>query len=271
MSPIQLRLQRRVDHPAADLRAGRGQRVHVLDVERGQLVRRCAGRGRLWAMNAWNASAVVAKPPGTETPSLRQLADHLAERGILAADLGQVGQTQVVQPQDAGRSRRHSGIAGTGPGSRPARERQFSAIRAKWRARRVVRCLQPRSLRHRDSRHDRTCRTIFYVSDGTGITAETIGHSVLTQFDGVAFRHLPHPVRRRRRQGARRRRCASRPPYARHGARPIVVNTIIDPQLSDIVAESGALMLDVFAPFIGPLEDELGAPALIARRARRTA
>ena len=30
-------------------------------------------------------------------------------------------------------------------------------------------------------------RTIFYVSDGTGITAETIGHSVLTQFDAVAF------------------------------------------------------------------------------------
>ena len=30
-------------------------------------------------------------------------------------------------------------------------------------------------------------RTIFYLSDGTGITAETIGHSVLTQFDDVAF------------------------------------------------------------------------------------
>ncbi|MEO5625528.1 MAG: kinase/pyrophosphorylase, partial [Dokdonella sp.] len=30
-------------------------------------------------------------------------------------------------------------------------------------------------------------RTIFYVSDGTGITAETIGHSVLTQFDSVDF------------------------------------------------------------------------------------
>ena len=30
-------------------------------------------------------------------------------------------------------------------------------------------------------------RTIFYVSDGTGITAETIGHSVLTQFDDIDF------------------------------------------------------------------------------------
>ncbi len=30
-------------------------------------------------------------------------------------------------------------------------------------------------------------RPIFYISDGTGITAETIGHSVLTQFEGVDF------------------------------------------------------------------------------------
>jgi hypothetical protein len=30
-------------------------------------------------------------------------------------------------------------------------------------------------------------RTIFYISDGTGITAETIGHSVLTQFDDIEF------------------------------------------------------------------------------------
>ena len=30
-------------------------------------------------------------------------------------------------------------------------------------------------------------RPVFYVSDGTGITAETIGHSMLTQFSGMRF------------------------------------------------------------------------------------
>ena len=30
-------------------------------------------------------------------------------------------------------------------------------------------------------------RPVFYVSDGTGITAETIGHSLLTQFTGTVF------------------------------------------------------------------------------------
>ena len=32
-----------------------------------------------------------------------------------------------------------------------------------------------------------TIRPVFYVSDGTGITAETIGHSLLTQFSGFNF------------------------------------------------------------------------------------
>ena len=42
------------------------------------------------------------------------------------------------------------------------------------------------------------------------------------------------------------------------GARPIVVSSCVDPALSALIAESGALMLDVFAPFIEPLERELG-------------
>ena len=102
-------------------------------------------------------------------------------------------------------------------------------------------------------------RTIFYVSDGTGITAETIGHSVLTQFDSVTFDTYRLPFvddESKARSTALRIKTF----YAQSGVRPIVVNTIMDKKLSDIVAESGALMLDVFAPFIGPLETELGAP-----------
>ena len=102
-------------------------------------------------------------------------------------------------------------------------------------------------------------RTIFYVSDGTGITAETIGHSVLTQFDSVDFEtyRIPFVDAEDKAQIAAVRIKTT---YATSGARPIVVNTIMDKKLSDIVAESGALMLDVFAPFIGPLEIELGTP-----------
>ena len=49
-------------------------------------------------------------------------------------------------------------------------------------------------------------RPVFFISDGTGITAETIGHSLLTQFNGSEFRTLRIPFV----EGARRRRRDSR-------------------------------------------------------------
>lgn len=100
-------------------------------------------------------------------------------------------------------------------------------------------------------------RTIFYISDGTGITAETIGHSVLTQFESVDFDTYRIPFVDDE-DKARAATVRIKTAYATSGVRPIVVNTIMDVKLSDIVAGSGALMLDVFAPFLGPLEAELG-------------
>jgi len=106
-------------------------------------------------------------------------------------------------------------------------------------------------------------RPVFYVSDGTGITAETIGHSLLTQFNGVAFdtRRIAFVDSVEKAEAAvaeiQRAGTAS-------GTRPVVVNTVVDPDINRLLAESGALMLDVFAPFISPLEHELG----VSREAR---
>ena len=36
-------------------------------------------------------------------------------------------------------------------------------------------------------------RTVFFVSDQTGVTAETMGHSLLTQFDGLEFKQVTLP------------------------------------------------------------------------------
>ncbi|KFN46318.1 posphoenolpyruvate synthetase regulatory kinase/phosphorylase PpsR [Arenimonas composti] len=100
-------------------------------------------------------------------------------------------------------------------------------------------------------------RPIFYVSDGTGITAETIGHSLLTQFNGVSFdpRRIPFVDSVEKAEAAV---AEIRATGERAGCRPIVVNTVVDPDLNALLAESGALMLDLFAPFIAPLEQELG-------------
>ncbi len=100
-------------------------------------------------------------------------------------------------------------------------------------------------------------RPVFYVSDGTGITAETIGHSLLTQFAGTLFvtDRIPFvDTFDKARMAADEIRQAG----VQHGLRPVVVNSCVDPALNALLAESGALMLDVFAPFIEPLERELG-------------
>ena len=101
-------------------------------------------------------------------------------------------------------------------------------------------------------------RTVFFISDSTGITAETIGNSILAQFEGVQFdkHRLPFTDNAHKAEAAALR---IKTKYAQSGQRPIVVNTMADRALCEIVAASGALMLDVFAPFIGPLEEELGA------------
>ena len=100
-------------------------------------------------------------------------------------------------------------------------------------------------------------RPVFYVSDGTGITAETIGHSLLTQFTGTRFvsdrLSFIDSVERARDAAARIRAAAEL-----HGVRPVVINTCMDSEVGAALAESGALMLDVFAPFMAPLEQELG-------------
>ena len=100
-------------------------------------------------------------------------------------------------------------------------------------------------------------RRIFYISDGTGITAETIGHSVLTQFESVAFETMRIPFvdsYEKALDAAERVRVGG----IESGLRPVVVNTVVDSDLTRVLADSGALMLDVFAPFIAPLELELG-------------
>ncbi len=104
-------------------------------------------------------------------------------------------------------------------------------------------------------------RQVFYVSDGTGITAETIGHSLLTQFSGFTFKtdriSFVDDEEKARDAADRIRRAGER-----SGIRPIVINSCVDSHLSALLAESGALMLDVFAPFIEPLERELGTNRL---------
>lgn len=99
-------------------------------------------------------------------------------------------------------------------------------------------------------------RTVFFVSDQTGVTAETLGHSLLTQFDGLRFRGVTVPFMNTRDKA---NECVRRINLTAEveGSRPIVFATMVQDDLRDIIAESHGLVLDFFGAFIGPLEREL--------------
>lgn len=99
-------------------------------------------------------------------------------------------------------------------------------------------------------------RTVFFVSDGTGITAETFGHSVLTQFD-LKFKQIRLPfvdTVDKAHDAVRKINDA----FQREGNRPIVFSTLVKAELSAVVFKSQGLHMDLIQTFVAPLEQELG-------------
>ena len=101
-------------------------------------------------------------------------------------------------------------------------------------------------------------RTVFFISDGTGITAETLGHSLLTQFEDLRFRQIRIPFVSTLAQALECQQQISRA-TATDGIRPIVVSTLVDANIGKVLRETDALFLDFFEAFIVPLENELGS------------
>ena len=100
-------------------------------------------------------------------------------------------------------------------------------------------------------------RTVFVVSDGTGITAEMLGHSLLTQFEGIDFHQITIPFVDSLAMAAE---CVARVRAAasHDAARPIIFSTLVDAEVRDAVRAADVYMLDFFEMFLDPLEAELG-------------
>ncbi|HEX7812084.1 MAG TPA: pyruvate, water dikinase regulatory protein [Burkholderiales bacterium] len=100
-------------------------------------------------------------------------------------------------------------------------------------------------------------RTAFFVSDRTGITAEMLGHSLLTQFDQVSFIEitLPFVDSLEKAQDAVQQINAA---GAKDGVRPLVFSTLVDPTLSSAIQLANGKYIDCFQVFIAPIEAELG-------------
>lgn len=99
-------------------------------------------------------------------------------------------------------------------------------------------------------------RTVFFVSDGTGITAETFGHSVLTQFE-LRFKQVRLPFIDTLDKAHDAVREINDACY-RDGKRPIVFSTLVKSELSSVVRQSKGMHMDLIQTFVEPLEQELG-------------
>jgi regulator of PEP synthase PpsR (kinase-PPPase family) len=113
-------------------------------------------------------------------------------------------------------------------------------------------------------------RTVFFVSDQTGITAETMGHSLMTQFDGIEFRQVTVPFISTVDKAIEAVRKIDL--VASKRARPIVFSTLVQEDVRNVVRGSSGFFLDFFDPFLAPLENELKTQSThIASRTHRMA
>ena len=102
-------------------------------------------------------------------------------------------------------------------------------------------------------------RTVFFVSDRTGITAEMLGNSLLSQFEEFQFHRLTIPFVDSPDKVAAVVLQVNRV-AASDGQPPIVFSSVVDEAASETIRRQvNALTLDLFQIFIAPLEAELKA------------
>ena len=100
-------------------------------------------------------------------------------------------------------------------------------------------------------------RTVFVISDGTGITAETFGTALMAQFDITPrIVRIPFVVTVYKAHQAVRQINHS---GEVEGKNPIVFSTLVNPDVVAVVTQHcKGLLMDMFGTFVQPLEDELG-------------
>lgn len=99
-------------------------------------------------------------------------------------------------------------------------------------------------------------RPVFFVSDGTGITAETLGTTLLTQFDGLDFKKSTLPFINT--VDKARSTVGFIDFVASQGLRPMVFSTTVNEEVRAILRTSKALFADLFDTYIHAMEEELG-------------
>lgn len=100
-------------------------------------------------------------------------------------------------------------------------------------------------------------RTAFFISDGTAITAETLGRAILSQFASVPFetRVLPYVDSLERAEDAVEQINTA---YQRDGLLPLVFDTIVSPDIREKINSAHSCNLDMYEGLIGRVAEETG-------------
>ncbi len=101
-------------------------------------------------------------------------------------------------------------------------------------------------------------RTAFFISDGTGLTAEALGRSLLSQFGHIDFEQITIPYVNSQ-QEAQAAIAKINKTAEQTGCRPIIFDTIVNQDIRAQITACKGFMIDIFTAFISPLEKELGS------------
>lgn len=99
-------------------------------------------------------------------------------------------------------------------------------------------------------------KTIIYLSDGTGITAETVGHSLLTQFKDVSIRSVTIPYV----DSVDKAKLALdkiNTIYEQDQSIPIIIATLVNNEVNEIINQSKGKMFELYDILLDPFAKSL--------------
>lgn len=101
---------------------------------------------------------------------------------------------------------------------------------------------------------------VYFISDGTGITVETLGHSLLTQFEQLEFDQVTIPYVNTP-AAAEAVIAQIKQQTIEQKITPLILATLINPKIRDLFAKEFNVFIEFFSSFISPLENALGVKA----------
>ena len=108
--------------------------------------------------------------------------------------------------------------------------------------------------------HNEQKRLVYMISDGTGITVESLSNSLMSQFQSIQFEKKIFPFV----DSVQKIKAICEEidqSYAENKLKPLVFMTMVNPEMGDCLKKSAACVFDLFATFLSPLEAELGIKA----------